>query len=277
MSISSTTGVERREYGKSHGYKINGVKKPGVTSVTKLAPKGALSKWHGDATAEYAVDNWDALALLPPSKRLAKLKVARFEDRDAAARRGTEVHRLGQALIDGELHDDDVPEELRGHVDSYVKFLDAMQPVVVAVELVVAHRALGYCGTLDVIADLPALTCEGTQIPPARWLLDVKTSRSGIFAETALQLAGYRFAEVFVDPESGEERPMSWLMIERCGAVHIRADGFDMRPVDTGPDVWGYFTRLAWLFNHGDDKYHEPPAEWVGAAVDPPSPGPPGF
>ena len=47
--------------------------------------------WAANTTAEYAVDRWEELAELGPSEKLKRLKAARFEDRDQAARRGTDV------------------------------------------------------------------------------------------------------------------------------------------------------------------------------------------
>ncbi len=257
------TGIARKNHGRNHSYRIDGQKVPGVTTICGFAPKPALINWAGNTTADYAVDNWDTLATLPPSKRIAKLRGARNEDRDNAANRGTQVHRLGAGLINGETVQ--VPEELRGHVDAYVDFLDRCTPVIVAVELVVGNRTVRYCGTLDIIADMPALSCAGEIIPPGRWLLDVKTSRSGIFPETALQLCGYDHAEVFIDPETGAERPMSWLEIDYTGAVHVRADGWDIRPTANDDAVWNYFRHLAYLCHHDGDT-----AEWVGSAIDPP-------
>jgi hypothetical protein len=67
----------------------------------------------------------------------------------------------------------------------------------VARDLVVVNRTVSCCGRVDLISDLPALTCDGQDIPAALWLLDLKTSRSGVFPESALQLCGYRNADKF--------------------------------------------------------------------------------
>jgi hypothetical protein len=69
-------------------------------------------------------------------------------------------------------------------------------------------------GTFDLIADL----ADGT-----RALIDWKTGRSGIYPETVLQLAAYRYAEVYDD--DGTEREMADLGISRTLAVWLRADG----------------------------------------------------
>ena len=60
-----------------------------------------------------------------------------------------------------------------------------------------------------------------------RWLLDLKTNEKGIFAETALQLAAYRFADKYVD-EDGVEQDM--IPVQRTGAIHITTDTAQLIP-----------------------------------------------
>ena len=98
------------------------------------------------------------------------------------------------------------------------------------------------------------------------WLIDLKTSRSGIFPETALQLCAYSRAETYTTTgQDGAESPLAGLGIDRCAALHVRGDGYDLRPVETGPAVWETFTRLAWLHYHEDET-----ATWIGDALEPP-------
>lgn len=256
-------GVVRRKWGRGHTYRIDGLKVPGVTTITGYFKSGGLAEYPGKVTAEYAVNNWETLAALPYADRLKALYGARWADRDALTGRGTEIHRIGSAIAAGET-DVPYPDELAGHVESYTRFLDTLEPKLAAPpELVVGNRAVRYCGAVDLIADLPEIPWDDAVIAPARWLLDVKTGRSGIWPETALQLCGYQHAEVFV-AEDGAERPMSWLGVERCGAVHVRGDGWDLVPVDTGPDTWAYFQYLAWLYHQEETK-----KEWVGIAAGP--------
>jgi hypothetical protein len=258
--------VKRRRAGGGHAYYVDGEHYPGVTTIIgKTIPKGGLIDWASRTTANYALDFWDELAELLPSARLERLLKAKNDDRDTAGRRGTEVHKIAVRLIAGE--EVDKPEELAGHIDSYVDFLDRIEPEAVHTELWVASRTVRYCGTADLVADLPALKWEFETIPPARWLLDVKTSRSGIFWETALQTTGYVRAEVYVDPAApDEERPMADLGIERCGAIHVTAGGWELRPLESGDEVWEFFQHLRWLYDvAGKDR---PP--WVGDAITPP-------
>lgn len=226
--------VDRTYRGKpTHHYvDANGLRITGVTTILdKGMPKPALINWAGNATADYAVDHWDALSELGPAARVKKLRGARYEDRDAAARRGTEVHRLAESLVRG--IEVEVPAELAGHVESYVRFLDEWDVQPVLVEATVYHLGYGYAGTLDLVADL----ADGR-----RWLLDAKTTRSGVYGETALQLAAYRYAQAYVGPD-GTGLPMP--EVDATGVVWVRGDGYDLVPVRADEDVLVEFRHVA--------------------------------
>lgn len=244
--------IERRNHGRGHSYRINGTKVPGVTTIIgDTTNKPALINWAGDTTANWAVDHWDELGDLTPSKKLAELKRARFADRDAAANRGTEVHRLAESYISGE--EITVPDELEGHVRAYEKFVREWDVKPRHVEVVVGNTTLGYCGTVDLIADM----ADGF-----RHLTDLKTSRSGIFPETALQVVAYFKAEFYAirGPDGKyETHPMEELNIERLSAVHVQADDYRVIPIQQIDEVWEYFRHLNWLYRRLDAQ-----SEWLG-------------
>jgi hypothetical protein len=212
-----------------HSYKLDGDKVDGVTTILGNGiPKPALMPWAIREVSTFAAHNLDVLAAInEPEARIDLLRGSPYRDRDKAARRGTEVHRLGEGLANDQ--EVEVPEELVGHVDSYLKFLADWQVRPVLVEAVVGHRAHRWMGTLDLVADL----ADGR-----RWLLDLKTTRSGIYGETALQLAAYRHAEFYLDDQN-REQPM--LPVDAVGAIWCRADGYDLVPVDAGDDVYRMF------------------------------------
>jgi hypothetical protein len=209
----------------SHHYEdATGRHIPGVTTlIDKGIPKPALIRWGMNTTAEYAVNNWADLDALPVADRLKELKGAAYADRDRAAKRGSEIHGLAERLAHGEAVE--TPPEIAGHVDAYVAFLDEHEPEGVLAEVAVVNYTIGYAGTLDLIADMQG----------QRWLLDIKSTRSGVYGETALQLAGYRYAEKYVDAE-GVEQDMP--EVDRCGVVWVRADGYDLVPVEADPAVF---------------------------------------
>lgn len=227
-----STGIKKIKSGGGHYYKVDGQKYDGVTTLLGdgLSKKGLIN-WAGNATAGYAVDHWTELGAMKPSERLKTLEKSRYLDRDAAANRGTEVHALAEKLMHGE--EIDVPEAIAGHVESYVRFLDEWKPEPVVTEAVVANRRWRYCGSLDMVVDLP----HGE-----RAICDIKTSRSGIFGETALQVCAYSRAEVYVDDD--DEIPMAELQIDTGYAIWIRGDGYDVYPLDIGEDTFRTFQHV---------------------------------
>lgn len=251
--------ITRRNYGRGHGYTIDGQKVPGVTSILGVLGKPALINWAAETTAGYAVDHWEDLADQPPSKRLAQLMKARYQDLDQAANRGTEVHNLAERHMRGE--EIEIPDELDGHVAAYEQFVEDWQPQAIGIELVIANRSIGYCGTTDLVARLG----DG-QV----WLTDWKTSRSGIFPETAMQLAAYLHAEVYLD-QDGAEQPMANLGVQRVGAIHLRADGYSFYPIDQQAlnDAWLFFRHAAWMHRQMDDGKNgkQLPQDWIGTSL----------
>ena len=262
--------VKRSRAGSGHSYRVDGERVPGVTSILKALPNDSLIGWAAKATAEYALDNWDELTAMRPSEKLNTLIGSRYKGRDAAARRGTEVHRLGELLVDGQ--DVAKPEELAGHIDAYRAWLDAVEPVPLATELVIASREHRYCGTADLVADLPELLVADEVVPACRWLLDLKTSASGVWPESALQTTAYARAEMYVHPDHpDDEQPMKALGIQRCGVVWIKSDVCELHPLESGDEVWEFFLHLRWLYDRMELRRGAPvlPNSWVGPAAAP--------
>ncbi|HEX4399644.1 MAG TPA: hypothetical protein VH136_18540 [Trebonia sp.] len=258
--------VARHEHGKGHRYKVDGQWVPGVTTILgKTMPKPGLVNWSARCAADEAVSCWDELAELPDEVIHNRLLTAHRRDLDVAAKRGTEIHKIAAALNDG--LDAEVPEELEGHIDAYRDFLRVVRPVPLlnGTELVVANRTHRYCGTVDLVADLPALTLGGEHIPADRWLLELKSTRSKIWPESAIQACAYTKAEVFVDPAAPEdERRMEWLGVHRTGVVWIRSDCWEFRPVSTTDATWDYFLSLRWQYDHRDEL-----DTWIGGTLAP--------
>jgi hypothetical protein len=218
----------RRNYGRGHAYYLGDRKLDGVTTIISQGlPKPALVNWAANTAAALAVDEWDTLALLPPSERLKKISKAHDASRNASAVRGTKVHALADKLANGE--EVAVPDELAGHVESCVRFLDDWDPVTLLTEAPVYHETYLYAGTLDLIVEMDG----------KRWLLDFKTSKSGAYGDTAFQLAAYRNATHYLDPADDAVRPMG--PIDECGVVWLRADGYDLYPYHVTPIVFREF------------------------------------
>jgi len=238
--------VVRKNTAKGHYYldADTGERIPGVTTIVGDGmPKPALLNWAGEATAEYAVDNWDALDPLPYSERLKKIKGGRYEKRDAAANKGSAVHAMAERLITGEKVT--VPDELAGYVESCVRFLDDFDVRAEFVEAVVYSETHRYVGTTDLIAwvllpDMPEYDhISRREDGYSLGVFDWKTSKSGIFGDVALQLVAYRHAESLIVPDSGEVIDMP--EVDFTAGIHLRANGYSFVPLETGDDVFRDF------------------------------------
>lgn len=254
----------RRNYGKGHGYLIDGQKVEGVTTlIDQGLPKKALIYWSARTVAEYVADaDEQTLATLRGLGRngmVAALKEVPWTKRDAGAAKGTEVHGLAERLGAGEQID--VPEHLEGYVEACVAFLDDYQVNVIRLEAPVGHRRWRYGGTTDLLAEitLPDGTVE-------RAVLDYKTAASGIWPDVTLQLAAYRNAEIYLDADDVEQQMADLNLSETAYAVWLRADGYDVYPVHVGEQPFKTFQHLAYVARRVNDKTGDMKS-WLGAAL----------
>jgi len=257
--------------GRGHTYFLDGEWCPGVTTILSNGiPKGGLIGWASKIPAEVVANGltvakseatgkthiladellaelrqwqdsrtgkdvvkWGDHTPLPRAAVADALASLRFRDLDEASGKGTAVHGLAERLARGE--EIEVPEALAGHVRSYLQFLDEWQPYDALLERVIINRRWRYMGKLDMIAtfdNLPDWIAERIGSTTGTGLLDIKTSRSGIFAEVALQLEAYRRGETMLD--GAEEVPMP--EIDFVAAIHVRADGYDVYGFDIVTD-----------------------------------------
>ncbi|GAA4762334.1 hypothetical protein [Microbacterium gilvum] len=226
---------KRRNFGRGHAYYLDGEKVDGVTTLLgDGARKKALEAWNGNVVADYAVDHWDELSQLSFSQRLDRLKKSRYEVRDEAARRGTEVHSLAEQIIKGQQVA--VPDELAGHVESAVRFMDDWEVEELLVEAAGVNVEHRYGGTFD-------LLFRTRRFPGRTFLGDWKTSRD-IYGETAMQLEAYSRFD-FVVGEGGGEVPLEGFGITDHVAIHIKSDDYVVYPMQRGDDVWSRFLATA--------------------------------
>jgi hypothetical protein len=227
-----TVGVKRVDTPKTHYYTINGKRAVGVTTALNALPKN-LAPWAARTVAEHVADNWSTVAAMlaaggkqPTVDYLKKLP---DQIRDDAGERGTEVHEIVFQLAKGDAVD--VPNDIAPYVRGALAYLDDFQPTTVLAETVVASYTHHYCGTLDSIQDVPGF---------GRLLVDWKTSK-GIYGNHALQLPGYRYAEVYLDDE-GNEHPM--IPVDAAYILHIKPDDYELLPIEAGPEQFEDFVRI---------------------------------
>lgn len=248
-----TPRLVRRDYGRGHGYKLDGEKIPGVTTVIGTLDKPALVRWAAKTAAERAVNEWDALSELPLTERLERIQYGARDVTREAALRGTQIHDLGDKLAQG--LEVDVPPEHVGPVTAYAKWMDTwgIDPIASETPLVsVTHR---YAGTTD-------LWCRVGARDNAVALIDIKTGK-GVYDETGLQLAAYRHAEL-MQPEKGVEIPVP--PVDLVYVAHVLPDTVRMLPIVADERVFRTFLYLLAVFNE-----REKWADWplVGTAEQP--------
>jgi hypothetical protein len=258
---SEKRGIQRIDRGKTHFYKLDGQKVEGVTTLIKGGlPSPALIRWAAKAVAEHVAETppeeLEVLRKLGPQGFADALKSTPWKKLNDAAVRGTEVHNLAEKLVAG--HEIDVPDHVAGHVEACIQFFDDWQVDPVTMERPVASRKWRYAGTFDLVADITPPRQDRT-----RALLDYKTSKSGIFSETSLQLAAYRWAEIYA-AEDGSERSIAELGIQEAYAVWLRADGYDVIPVRTDEEVFKSFCHVAYVARRIDTM-----KTWIGEAIQP--------
>lgn len=222
----------------NHTYRLDGRPVPGVTSILGVLDKPAIPRWAAGEVAAYVADNPDGLETLRAMGRdpmVNALKGIPWARRDTAAIRGKDIHGFAERMVDGEQVD--VPDALTGHVESTIRFMDDYGIKPVLTECAVGSRRHMYGGTLDLVAD--------SDTHP-RAIFDYKTGASGIYGETAFQNAAYAFADFAV--VAGEEVPMSEMRIERSFGVWIRADGYDVYPLEFSPRVFNEFLAIRAAF-----------------------------
>lgn len=242
--------LKRRNYGKGHGYQLDGEKIIGVTTAIDVLDKPALRNWYADQAARRAVDEWDRIATMTPSERLDYIKWGPRDKVTAAALRGTEIHALGEKVANGE--DVDVPAEHRGPVEAYARFLDRWDVEMIATETPLCHTEHRYGGTADGWATIGRL--GGMPV-----LLDVKTGR-GVYDEVGLQLAAYRYANL-CQIDGVEQAPPE---VERVFVAHVTPDDVRLVPVIANEQVHRLFLHI--LYVH---KAREAWKDWplVGSAI----------
>lgn len=223
-------------------YWIDGQRADRVTTVLNALPKDGLKQWTADCAANYAVEHWDELAEESMTKRLDRMRYAYRDVVSAAALRGTTIHKYGEALVAGQPVED--PEYL-GPAQAYARFLDEWQIEPIAMETPVCHPGWMYAGRPDLWATIGVRNAA-----PA--LIDLKTGK-GLYESVALQLAAYRYAQLW-QPD-GPESETEIMPVDLTYVAHIGPDAVTMHPVTVDEDHWKQFLYLQqtarWLKLHG--------------------------
>lgn len=217
---------------------------PGVTTILKALPKGALETWKIKQAVNLALKGEEAWKDKPPGLDLATYLVA-AGDREAnkAANIGTaahefaELHMLGQEPVM-----ESYPKKVQKHIQCYLEFVRDLDPQPILVEKVLTHidPKTGeplYCGTMDLVARLT----DGFV-----WLIDYKASSGQARPSHALQASAYRYATHWLDETTGELIPMP--ETHRAAVVLLNGGGtgkcYRAIELDAGPVTFSVFKSL---------------------------------
>lgn len=251
--------------GRWHTYYLDGRRIPGATTVIGRAlAKDGLTPKAAQLTAEWAARSTGLLGDVLTEPQWVKAATAHYRDTwDQARDDGTNLHYLAQPMVYGEPMPDEtedgepVTEQVRAMAGQLARFLDAfdVQPVGTP-ETLVYSETHHYAGTWDLCADFDG----------ARWLLDYKTSASGIWPETSLQLSAYGFATHYVDADD-EDHEIASLGIERAAGVVIRPDYWELRPVRFDLPTHGVFLSMLPIYEWARQRREQSVFEPVPAPV----------
>ncbi|MFD5058223.1 hypothetical protein [Streptomyces sp. NPDC058394] len=223
---------------------------PALVSVTNVldtaVQKRALIPWAVKLTVEHVLDNLYEVNTRVDDDRPAltrEIKAVHVDVKEAAADLGDRVHAAAEARVLGSPIADDA--QVAPYLAQFNKWL-ALWSVdlaehVVATEITVFHRRLGYAGTADLMIWLPTGPDGALEL----WLIDYKTSATrsakSVYPENTLQLAALRYAETVLLPDD-TDAPMP--PIQRTGVLNLRAKSHALVEMPAGRDAHRAFRGL---------------------------------
>lgn len=228
-----------RGKGRHYAHPLSGDLLPSVTNVIGCLDKPALVGW---AAREVAGAAWDARFSLVkvPERDMAvdMLKGTPYKKRDKRADVGTVVHSLAEALAtDSELPS--FTDEEQSYADGFLQWVSDFDVTFLMSEVTVFNRTFGYAGTADALVDIAGMHV----------LVDFKTNASGVWPETALQLAALANAEEYAQGDT--VRP--WTPPDRCAALHLQPRAYGHHPISNVDAAFRCFASLVpvWQWHKG--------------------------
>jgi hypothetical protein len=231
----------------------------GVTSVLNMLPKEFLKFWAAKVVAEEAFDRFGVLSsyVIDQDREGAVkwLKTAHQRNTGAAAMKGTEIHEMVEAIIDQGGIPRGMPKANVPYARGFLEFMQQTEAEVIEQEVSV-WSSQGYSGTFDLSLRIPESAFaevgvpswyEGADVPI---IGDIKTTRSGVHAEVAMQLAAYANAEErLLIGSQGDTVIEPNPSYQQVGlVVHLRPDAWRLVPVNIGQDVFDTFLSLLPVF-----------------------------
>lgn len=215
---------------------IKNISAPSVTSIIDMLPAPFLRQWNSKVTANAAIDNLEYINELVLGKQDNKarewLKTAPERELKKAADIGDKVHKA----LEDRINDPSTPydDDIAPYIACFDAFCNRFRPEWMHVEKSVFSITHMYAGSFDAIARINNKTT----------IVDFKTTRSGISAKVALQLAAYARADVMFDGDVEQEIPH----IEAGAALWLRPDQWSFQPLRIDDDIFDTFLALRRTF-----------------------------
>jgi hypothetical protein len=238
---------------------------PGVTTILKSLPKGALEKWTLRKAVSLALEGegaWKEYDCDSHGNFVDWLICAGEREANKAAYIGTNAHNFAEAHMLG--LDPDIEalgKQERKHAECYLNFVEDYQPEPILVEKVLTYidsktNQPLYCGTMDLIAKLTWNDARDSKRLPndwvdgEAWMCDYKASSSAPRPSHALQTAAYRYATHWID----EDGSLQEMVHVDHGAVILLNGGkgescYRMYKLDTSKVVFHVFKCLLTITN----------------------------
>jgi hypothetical protein len=213
---------------KGHRYTLDGERVPSVTPIVGVLPKGGLVYWAGKLIAEAVADQAstvDAVRALGRESMIAALRALPDQAKRKAGDRGTLLHELATGVVRGEPSELIADPDIAGCLAGLARWFDDVGFEPHLIERPVASRRYRYAGRFDVVGTFAADRSE-------LCLLDLKTA-SGVYGDTALQVAAYARAEFYLGEDGTTEIPMP--RVDRIGVVHVQpelSEFYDLGDID---------------------------------------------
>jgi hypothetical protein len=239
---------------RHYRHPVTGELAPSVTAVLDALDKAALLHWAVETTAQYALDNLEVLSKLDRRTALDMLKGSRYRKSGDAADKGTDAHAVLEDLARG-------ATVLNNNHNSWVlncweQLTAEFDIEVLEVEPTFWNGEQGYAGSADLVA----------RVDGELAVLDYKTSGSGVYGETSLQLCAYSMAPQIIRP-TGEviDFRETYGEVQRTYTVWLRPEdngkyvgkaGWSLLPMRYDETVWRAFraARIAWQWLNVDSK-----------------------
>lgn len=247
------TQPANRDSSGTYRHPQTGEEFPSYSSIAGMLNKPGLLYWAANRVAHAAV--WDPHGV---SHRAAQLHIEAFDsgkavpleecfyhalrgapwrERDEKADLGTAVHaaieRYQQEDLPGIY-----PASVAPYMVQFEGFLRNHKPHIVANEVTIYNRTIGYAGTLDILANL---NIPGTHGPGQLAIIDIKTGKN-VYPDAAIQQNAYANGEVFYD--EWERKDIDMPEVEAAYVLHIQSTHYKLIPVTLSQTNFDVFCAL---------------------------------